>query len=216
MTPMANSEPLRVRVPGDKSITHRALLLAALAEGESCIRGALAAHDTESTRRVLGQLGVRSSRGSDGAVLIAGGSAGGTGATLCVCLGALAGLPSPRRRDHAGRRTDALLRGVHDLLGSGGLRRLGSDGRVGGFIPLLGGALGIGNAWPSFYEPVRLPGYYESYYDLGPYNSYRYADDVIYRVDPDTSAITSIAALLTGDGKPFAAEHDLDAVLQTL
>lgn len=81
----------------------------------------------------------------------------------------------------------------------GYLLRLGSDGRIGGYIPLLGGALAIGNAWPTFYEPVALPVYYESYYGLGPYNSYRYADNVIYRIDPETAAITSVAALLTGD-----------------
>ena len=71
--------------------------------------------------------------------------------------------------------------------------------RIGGYIPLLGGALGIGNPWPSYYEPVALPGYYENYYGLGPYDSYRYADNVVYRVDPETAAIQSIAALLTGD-----------------
>ncbi len=84
---------------------------------------------------------------------------------------------------------------------------------IGGFIPLLGGALSIGNAWPSYYEPMRLPGYYESYYGLGPYGGYRYADDVIYRVDPDTAAITSIAALLTGDdfaiGRPMPLGYDI-------
>ena len=81
----------------------------------------------------------------------------------------------------------------------GYLLRLGDDGRIGGYVPLLGGALSIGNAWPTYYQPVRLPDYYSSYYNLGPYDSYRYADNVIYRVDPQTSAITSIAALLTGD-----------------
>ena len=81
----------------------------------------------------------------------------------------------------------------------GYLVRLGRDGRIGGYIPLLGGALAIGNAWPAYYEPVALPVYYESYYGLGPYSSYRYADNVIYQVDPETAAITSIAALLTGD-----------------
>ncbi len=45
-------------VPGDKSITHRGLLLGAIAEGESEIRGALRAGDTDSTVRVLRQLGV--------------------------------------------------------------------------------------------------------------------------------------------------------------
>lgn len=45
-------------VPGDKSITHRALLLAALAPGESTIQGALSSLDTRSTARVLRSLGV--------------------------------------------------------------------------------------------------------------------------------------------------------------
>ena len=81
----------------------------------------------------------------------------------------------------------------------GYLVRYAPSGGILGYVPLLGGALSIGNAWPSYYEPFAMPGYYERYYGLGPYESYRYADDVIYRVDPDTAAITSIAALLTGD-----------------
>lgn len=47
-----------VRVPGDKSITHRVLLLSALAPGTSRIHGALASLDARSTARVLRQLGV--------------------------------------------------------------------------------------------------------------------------------------------------------------
>jgi 3-phosphoshikimate 1-carboxyvinyltransferase len=46
-----------VRPPGDKSITHRALILAALARGTSSIRGALTALDARSMARVLRQLG---------------------------------------------------------------------------------------------------------------------------------------------------------------
>lgn len=45
------------RVPGDKSITHRALLLAALARGRSRITGALTSLDARSSARVLRQLG---------------------------------------------------------------------------------------------------------------------------------------------------------------
>lgn len=45
------------RVPGDKSITHRALMLAALAEGESLVRGALTSLDARSSARVLRLLG---------------------------------------------------------------------------------------------------------------------------------------------------------------
>ena len=88
----------------------------------------------------------------------------------------------------------------------GYLMRRGDSG-IGGYIPLLGGALSIGNAWPGHYQPVALPGYYERYYGLGSGNSYRYANDVIYRVDPETTAITSIAALLTGDN--FAVGNQL-------
>ncbi|MGH7471329.1 MAG: 3-phosphoshikimate 1-carboxyvinyltransferase, partial [Longimicrobiales bacterium] len=46
-----------LRVPGDKSITHRALILAALAEGPSRIRGALTGEDCRSTARALRALG---------------------------------------------------------------------------------------------------------------------------------------------------------------
>jgi 3-phosphoshikimate 1-carboxyvinyltransferase len=46
-----------VRVPGDKSITHRLLLLAALARGTSHVGGALTSLDARSTARVLRQLG---------------------------------------------------------------------------------------------------------------------------------------------------------------
>lgn len=46
-----------VRVPGDKSISHRALILAALADGESVIRDVLVAEDTASTAYALRALG---------------------------------------------------------------------------------------------------------------------------------------------------------------
>ena len=46
-----------VRVPGDKSISHRALILASLATGESVIRGILDADDVASTARVLRAMG---------------------------------------------------------------------------------------------------------------------------------------------------------------
>ena len=52
-----------VRVPGDKSISHRALLFAALAEGESRIAGLAAGDDVRSTARCLAQLGVPLLRG---------------------------------------------------------------------------------------------------------------------------------------------------------
>lgn len=48
-----------VRVPGDKSITHRALILAALASGRCRIRRPLIGADTQSTADALRSLGVR-------------------------------------------------------------------------------------------------------------------------------------------------------------
>lgn len=53
--------PLRgeVTVPGDKSISHRAIMLAALAEGTSRIEGFLEAEDTRATVRVFQAMGVR-------------------------------------------------------------------------------------------------------------------------------------------------------------
>ncbi|MGI9089929.1 MAG: 3-phosphoshikimate 1-carboxyvinyltransferase [Gemmatimonadaceae bacterium] len=46
-----------VRVPGDKSISHRALILSALGQGISTIRNILDSADVQSTARVLAALG---------------------------------------------------------------------------------------------------------------------------------------------------------------
>ncbi len=48
----------RIRVPGSKSITHRALMMAALADGECRIRHPLRSEDTQLTAGALEQLGV--------------------------------------------------------------------------------------------------------------------------------------------------------------
>ena len=48
---------IEMRVPGDKSISHRAIMFAALADGESRIRGVLPAEDPKSTAAVLRLLG---------------------------------------------------------------------------------------------------------------------------------------------------------------
>ena len=49
-------------VPGDKSISHRAVILGALAQGKSQVRGWLAAGDTEATLRSVQALGVHIER----------------------------------------------------------------------------------------------------------------------------------------------------------
>ncbi|TMM48779.1 hypothetical protein [Qipengyuania marisflavi] len=96
---------------------------------------------------------------------------------------------------------------------NGYLLRMNDRGSVAGYIPLLGGALAVGNQWPNSYQSYEVPNYYVDYYNLGGTNNYRYADDVIYRVDPQDSAIVSIAALLTGDdiniGQPMPRGYDV-------
>ncbi len=47
-----------IKVPGDKSITHRALMMAALAKGTSTIKSPLESDDTFRTAEILSQLGV--------------------------------------------------------------------------------------------------------------------------------------------------------------
>jgi len=62
----------RLRVPGDKSVSHRALLLAAIAEGTSTVDGFLEGEDTLATARILGQLGVRIDAPSPGRRIVNG------------------------------------------------------------------------------------------------------------------------------------------------
>jgi 3-phosphoshikimate 1-carboxyvinyltransferase len=89
------------RVPGDKSITHRALMLAALAPGTSELAGALTSEDARSTARVLRQLGAVISPLRAGAVVQVTGRArfrapratldcGNSGTTARLLLGLLA------------------------------------------------------------------------------------------------------------------------------
>lgn len=63
-----------VCVPGDKSISHRAVMLAALAGGRSQIRGWLAAGDTEATLGAMQDLGARIERIDANTLLIKGGA----------------------------------------------------------------------------------------------------------------------------------------------
>jgi 3-phosphoshikimate 1-carboxyvinyltransferase len=61
-----------LRVPGDKSVSHRAVMLGAIAEGTTRIRGFLEGEDTRATARVLSQLGVRIEAPSDGERIVHG------------------------------------------------------------------------------------------------------------------------------------------------
>lgn len=66
--------PLRgtLRVPGDKSVSHRAIMLAALADGVSRIDGFLEGEDTRATARAFASMGVRIEQPEDGVRVVHG------------------------------------------------------------------------------------------------------------------------------------------------
>ncbi len=94
-----------VRLPGDKSVTHRALILGALAEGETRIVGASPAADCARTLACLRALGVPVERPAPGHLLVHGQGhyglrepagildAGNSATTMRLLCGVLAGQP---------------------------------------------------------------------------------------------------------------------------
>ncbi|KEO87448.1 3-phosphoshikimate 1-carboxyvinyltransferase [Erythrobacter sp. JL475] len=72
------SAPLtgRLRVPGDKSISHRALMFAGLAVGQSRITGLLEGEDVLATAAAMRQLGARIERSDDGSWIVDGAGVG--------------------------------------------------------------------------------------------------------------------------------------------
>jgi len=111
----ANSTPLtahrgaplqgRIRVPGDKSISHRALILAALTVGESTVSSMLEGDDVIHTANAMRALGARVERTGEGLWRIHGVGVGGfvtpaglldfgnSGTGCRLALGAVAGCP---------------------------------------------------------------------------------------------------------------------------
>ena len=73
-----------VRVPGDKSISHRALMLAAIAVGESRIEGLLEGEDVLCTAAAMRALGAEIERGNDGIWRVWGRGVGGLREPDCV------------------------------------------------------------------------------------------------------------------------------------
>lgn len=65
------------RVPGDKSISHRALMLGALAVGETTIHGLLEGEDVGRTAAAMRALGAQVEKGTDGAWRVRGRGLGG-------------------------------------------------------------------------------------------------------------------------------------------
>ena len=95
----------RSRVPGDKSISHRALILGALTVGETTVAGLLEGEDVLHTAQAMRALGARLERGGDGMWRIHGVGVGGfaapagpldfgnSGTGVRLAIGALAGSP---------------------------------------------------------------------------------------------------------------------------
>ncbi len=67
----------RIRVPGDKSISHRALMLSAIAEGQSRITGFLDGEDTLATMAAFREMGVEIQHSSENEVIVDGVGMGG-------------------------------------------------------------------------------------------------------------------------------------------
>jgi 3-phosphoshikimate 1-carboxyvinyltransferase len=94
----------RVRVPGDKSISHRALIFAALADGASSLRNVASGADVHATERALSRLGVVIQRDTDAIVVSGAGvealresrdvlDCENSGTSMRVLAGVLAGRP---------------------------------------------------------------------------------------------------------------------------
>jgi 3-phosphoshikimate 1-carboxyvinyltransferase len=123
-------------VPGDKSLSHRALIFAAMAEGESRIHGLSDGVDVQRTADAVRALGADVRQAADGSCRVTGGSwrspaapidCGNSGTTVRLLMGAVAGRPvtatfigdeSLQRRPMA--RVTAPLRNMGAVVAGGG------------------------------------------------------------------------------------------------
>ncbi len=136
----------RVRVPGDKSISHRALILAAMTVGESTVAGLLEGEDVLHTAAAMRALGAQLRRGEDGIWRIHGVGVGGfaeptrpldfgnSGTGCRLVLGAVAGSPVTATFDGDASLRKRPMRRVLDPLEKMGARVI--DCAEGGRLPL--------------------------------------------------------------------------------
>jgi 3-phosphoshikimate 1-carboxyvinyltransferase len=119
-----------LHVPGDKSTSHRALMVSALAEGDSTIRGLSSGLDVVATSQILEQLGA-TRNDADDVVTIAGPTGGlsasdspldcgNSGTTMRLLAGVVSGVP-----------------GDHELVGDASLSQRPMD-RVAEPLTLMG------------------------------------------------------------------------------
>jgi len=147
----------RVRVPGDKSISHRAIMLSSVARGVTRVSGFLEGEDCLCTLAAFRALGVNIEHPAPGTVVIQGVGLhglkppvapldlGNSGTSMRLLSGLLSGLPfdvtltgdaslsrRPMKRvteplSHMGARIDATAQGTAPLLIRGGQRLSGID-----------------------------------------------------------------------------------------
>jgi 3-phosphoshikimate 1-carboxyvinyltransferase len=135
-----------VRVPGDKSISHRALILGALSVGETRISGLLEGEDVLNTAKSMRALGARVERTAPFTWSVAGVGVGGfaqpaapldfgnSGTGCRLVMGAVAGCPIAAIFDGDASLRSRPMRRILDPLELMGART--SDIREGGRLPL--------------------------------------------------------------------------------
>ena len=155
MSANANPQPLAAcksaglagnpQIPGDKSISHRALILGALAIGETTVEGLLEAGDVLNTASVLGELGASLARQPDSTWTIQGVGVGGfaepgnildhgnSGTGVRLMMGAVATSPiTATFSGDASLRKRPMGRVLEPLSRFGAV----ATGRKGGLLPL--------------------------------------------------------------------------------
>jgi 3-phosphoshikimate 1-carboxyvinyltransferase len=151
----------RIRVPGDKSISHRALILGALTVGETIIRGLLEGDDVHRTADAMRALGALVERHSDGVWKVRGVGVGGfttprapldfgnSGTGCRLAIGAVAGSPVTATFDgDASLRSRPMKRVLDPLTRMGARVKQVAEG---GRLPLV--LEGAAELYPIEYEP---------------------------------------------------------------
>jgi len=131
-----------VRVPGDKSLSHRALILGALAEGTSQVRGWLPAGDTLATLRCVQALGIAVERADATTLTVCGRGLGGlqapaapldcanAGTAMRLLAGVLAGQPFASTLDGSEQLRRRPMRRITEPLRRMGAQIADTDGHA--------------------------------------------------------------------------------------
>ena len=151
---VAGGVPCRgsVRTPGEKSISHRAVLFAALAEGTSVIIGLSDGADVAATRAAVEALGAGVERSADGTVTIRGGrgllhepaaalDCGNSGTSMRLLAGLVAGFGWETELTGDGSLSSRPMDRVAEPLGRMGATISGSGTEVRPPLRVKGGAL---------------------------------------------------------------------------